>query len=72
MKAIDSQHILVSTNKNAHVIRNVATESPEIIAELNLKNREMSSSLVFKSTLLIGTFVDTLFVFSLEDYAPLF
>ena len=63
---------MVSANKNAHILR-ISREGPaEIVAELNLKNREMSSSLVFKSTLLIGTYVDTIFVYSLPDFAPLF
>lgn len=31
----------------------------------------MSSSLVFRDLLLIGTYVDTLFVFSLADFAPI-
>ena len=63
MNTIKDKYILISINKNAHVI-NRATG--QLIAELNLKSREMSSSCVTGNYLYIGTYVDTLFVFSLQ------
>ena len=69
MNTIGEEFILLSVNKNAHV---VTRETNEPIAELNLKNREMACSLVFQNVLLIGTYVDTLFVFSIGEFNPLF
>lgn len=69
MNTVGSDYILVSANKNAHIVRR---NYKEIVAELNLKNREMSSSLVYKGVILIGTYVDTLFTFAQEDFSPLF
>ena len=69
MNTIGEEFILISVNKNAHV---VTREANEAVAELNLKNREMACSLVFQNVLLIGTYVDTLFVFSITDFSPLF
>ena len=69
MNTVGSDYILVSASKNAHIVRR---NSQEIVAELNLKNREMSSSLVYKGVILIGTYVDTLFTFAQEDFSPLF
>ena len=50
-------------NKNAHVIDRT---TGQLLAELNLKSREMSSSCVTGDYLYIGTYVDTVFVFSLK------
>mmetsp|Transcript_45302 Transcript_45302/g.60148 ORF Transcript_45302/g.60148 Transcript_45302/m.60148 type:complete len:118 (-) Transcript_45302:837-1190(-) len=69
MSSLSPELILVSANKNAHVL---SVSPQETVAELNLKNREMSSSHVHKNVLLIGTYVDTLFVFALDDFSPLF
>lgn len=64
MNTIGEDYILTGINKNAHVI-NRATYNLE--KELNLKNREMSTSLVHKDLLYIGTYVDTLFIFSITN-----
>ena len=69
MNTIGADFILLSVHKNAHV---VTRGDNEPVAELNLKNREMACSLVYENVLLIGTYVDTLFVFSVSDFAPLF
>ena len=45
MNTIGNDKVLFSVNKNAHV---VSLDTQEVIAELNLKKREMSSSLVYK------------------------
>ena len=62
MKTIGDKYILISMNKNAHVIDRV---TGQLMAELNLKSREMSSSCVAGEYLYIGTYVDTLFIFHL-------
>ena len=62
MNTIGDKYILISMNKNAHVIDRV---TGQLMAELNLKSREMSSSCVAGKYLYIGTYVDTLFVFHL-------
>ena len=67
MNTIGEHLILLSYHKNAHV---VTREGSEPVAELNLKNREMSCSLVYENVLLIGTYVDTLFVFGIGDGFP--
>lgn len=70
MNTIGSEFILLSSNKNAVV---VSLSTHEVVAELNLKNREMSCSLFFGGkVVLIGTYVDTLFVFSYPDFKHLF
>ena len=65
MNIVGSEFVLLSSHKNAHVIQ---IDTKETVAELNLKNREMSCSMVFKNVLLVGTYVDTLFVFSIPDF----
>ena len=60
MNTVESDKVLLSVAKNAQV---VSLETQEVIAELNLKKREMSCSLVYENVLLIGTYVDTIFVF---------
>lgn len=70
MNTIGTEYILLGQNKNAVV---VSMTTREVVAELNLKNREMSSSLFFGgSVILVGTYVDTLFVFSYPDFNYLF
>ena len=69
MNTIGSEYFLLSVQKNAHV---VSRETHEVVAELNLKSREMSCSLVFKNILMIGTYVDTLFLFSMPTFELLF
>lgn len=69
MNTIGTDYVLLSSNKNAVV---VSVETQEVVAELNLKNREMSCSLLFGSVVLIGTYVDTLFVFSYPEFNLLF
>ena len=65
MNTIGEDFILTSMNKNAHIIRR---STGALEKELDLKNREMSSSLVCKDLLYIGTYVDTLFIFSIPDF----
>ena len=38
--------------------------SGETLAQLDLKKREMSTSLEFKNLIIVGTYVDTIFFFS--------
>ena len=66
MNTIGENYILVGMNKNAHVINR---SNGELHRELDLKNREMSTSLVFGKQLYIGTYVDTLFIFSSSDFS---
>ena len=68
MNTIGEDYILTGMNKNAHVINRA---SFELEHELNLKNREMSTSLVHKDLLYIGTYVDTLFIFSIKDFTKI-
>ena len=73
MNTIGGDLILLSLHKNAQVISK--QNGGEVVAELNLKNREMSCSLVYENVLLIGTYVDTLFVFEIgsdNSFPPLF
>jgi len=65
MNTIGSNLVLLSSAKNAHVFN---IDDKQIVAELHLKNREMSCSLVYKHVLLVGTYVDTLFVFRISDF----
>ena len=65
MNTIGEEYILTSMEKNAHVIRR---DNFEIEKKLDLKNREMSASLVHKDILYIGTYVDTLFIFSIPSF----
>lgn len=70
MNTIGTEYLLLSSNKNAVV---VSINTHQVVAELNLKKREMSCSLFFGGTVvLIGTYVDTLFVFSYPDFKHLF
>ena len=69
MNTIGSDFIVIAVQKNAHV---VSRETGEVVAELNLKNREMSCSMVYKNVLLIGTYVDTLQVFEIPSFTHLF
>lgn len=70
INSINNQHIIVSFHKNANICD---FDSGKLVKEINLKGREMSSSLVFKDILLVGTYVDTLFAFSISNnYEPLF
>ena len=70
INVINNQHVIVSLHKNASIYD---FESGQLIKEINLKGREMSSSLVCKDILLVGTYVDTLFAFSISNnYEPLF
>ena len=66
MNTIGEKYILVGMNKNAHIINR---SNGELHRELDLKNREMSTSLVFGKQLYIGTYVDTLFIFSSRDFS---
>ena len=68
MNTIGEDLILTSMNKNAHIIRR---STGALEKELDLKNREMSTSLVTKDLLYIGTYVDTLFIFSVHDFEPI-
>ena len=65
MNTIGEDYILASMNQNAHVIYR---SNGEFKQELDLKNREMSASLVCGDKLYIGTYVDTLFIFSSVDF----
>ena len=57
---IGEDYLLVSMNRNAQIL---CLNSAEVLAEINLKKREMSTSLVFKELMFVGTYVDTIFVF---------
>ena len=65
MNTIGIEYVLASANKNAHIV-NRQTGKMEI--ELNLKNREMSSSLIVGDFLFVGTYVDSLFIFSISGF----
>ena len=69
ISTVGSDFLLLSVNKNAQVI---SLATLEVVTDLNLKNREMASSLFYGRIVLIGTYVDTLFVFSYGDFSPLF
>ena len=58
---IGKEYLLVTKDKNAQIL---CLDSGESLYDLNLKKREMSTSLAFKSLLFVGTYVDTMFVFS--------
>ena len=64
MNTIGEDYILTGMSKNAHVIDRATFNMHK---ELNLKNREMSTSLVHKELLYIGTYVDTIFIFSITN-----
>ena len=64
MNTIGEDYILTGIAKNAVIITR-STYNKEY--ELNLKNREMSTSLVHKDLLYIGTYVDTIFIFSIAN-----
>ena len=66
MNTIGEKYILVGMNKNAQVIHRA---NGELECELDLKNREMSTSLQNRDKLYIGTYVDTLFIFSSVDFS---
>ena len=62
--------MIVCAHKNANIYD---FDGGKLTKELNLKGREMSSSLIYKDILLVGTYVDTLFAFSISNnYEPLF
>ena len=67
MNTIGEDYILIAVNKNAEVI-NRSGAGYESSHKLNLKNREMSTSLVHNGLLYIGTYVDTLFIFSIDTF----
>jgi len=64
---IRGQHVLASVNKNVTVFDTV---SAKVICNLDIKSREMASSMVSESQrrLFIGTYVDSLFIFALPGY----
>ena len=61
---IGEDYLIISKDKNAQV---VCLNSGVVLSEINLKKRDMSTSIVFKDLLLVGTYVDTIFVFSAKD-----
>ena len=69
LNVIGADFVLLSVNKNAHV---VSRFGGKVFSELNLKNREMSCSMIYQDVLLIGTYVDTLFVFQIPSFQLLF
>ena len=68
MNTIGEDYILTGMNKNAHVVDRATYNT---IKTLDLKNREMSTSLVHNELLYIGTYVDTIFIFSIPDFERL-
>ena len=65
---IGDEFIITSMNKKAYIIRRVNGETEK---ELDLKKREMSSSLVCNNKLYVGTYVDTIFIFSIPNFEPI-
>ena len=68
MNTIGEDYILTGMNKNAHVVDRATYNT---VKTLDLKNREMSTSLVHNELLYIGTYVDTIFIFSIPDFERL-
>jgi len=62
MNSIGTDHVIVSMNQNVLVFDKVTSKK---VKELNISRKEMSTSLVFGQKLLIGTFVDTIFLFDI-------
>ena len=66
---IGSDYLLVSYESNAQVL---CLKSGDLLKEINLKKREMSTSIVFGDLILVGTYVDSIFAFSATTFEHLF
>ena len=64
MGSVGLYHVIVSMNQNVLVFDR---REGKKIKELDIRKKEMSTSLVLKDKLLIGTYVDTIFLFDIAD-----